>query len=80
MRGNKLPERRASCHTTNMETGIPLPKKKLPRFREAKDEGRPLAFEPTPKELEDERSRYLAANNRNFGTNLAFVIDFVPKS
>jgi hypothetical protein len=64
-------------HELAAEGRVQLKRKKTPRdFREERHEDATSDADWD----ETSRSRYLAANNRNFGTKLAFVLDFVPQS
>lgn len=60
------------------EFGLNNKRKKTPRdFREAQSDEYTFGFRPA--EDQDARSRYLAANNRNFGVNLGIAFNFVSK-
>ena len=59
------------------EFGLNIKRKKTPRYHEAQSDATSSGFQPA--EDQDARSRYLAANNRNFGVNLGVVFNFVSK-
>jgi hypothetical protein len=59
------------------EGRVQTKRKRTPRdFRE----GQPNDATSDANWDETSRSRHLAANNHNFGTSLAYVLDFLPKS